>query len=303
LRIEGLLRRRLLAASAFKGGLFGRVDDLMPFEREMLVERRLVSLELARGGVGRAFAISRTHHLAAMVNEEDHLRVQALLPGLDLRRAWTLAAAALAELEEGSGFAFHERLGYLTASPGAVGTGLRASVMLHLPGLALRGAIGQVEQGLGRLGYSLRGVFGDGSEARGDLYRIANESSLGESEGATLDGLAETVQEVVRHEVSARLAVARRETAVLYDHVGRAYGILRFSRLLAEEEALGGLSALACGFRAGLLPGLDGAVLNRLFLDVQPGHLQHRVGGSIEPAGRDMVRAQMVREELGDPGA
>jgi protein arginine kinase len=302
LRVEGMLRGRLLAAGAFRGGLSGRVDDLLPFEREMLVERRLISLELARGGVGRAFAVGRTHHVTAMVNEEDHLRVQALLPGLDLKRAWTLAAAALAQVDDGRGFAFHSRLGYLTSNPGSVGTGLRASVMLHLPGLALRGCMGQVEQGLRRVGLSIGGAFGDGTEARADLYLVANLSTLGEDESAILAGLTDTVQELVRHEIAARLAIVRRETALLYDHIGRAYGILRFSRLLTEEEALGGVSALACGLRTGILPGLDVVALNRLILDIQPGHLQYRLAGAVEPAARDMVRSQIVRAELGDPG-
>lgn len=298
LRVEARLRRSLQAAPAFKGGLLLRVDEALPVEREMLVERRLISPELARGGLGRAFAASRRHHVTAMINEADHLRVQALLPGLDLARAWRLVAATLEQVDDGSGLAFHPRLGYLTSDPGSVGTGLRASVMLHLPGLALRGCIGQIEHALRLLGYHLGGVFGDGSEARGDLYQVANLSTLGEDEEAILRGLDDTLQEVIRHEVSARLALVRSETALLYDHIGRAYGILRFSRLLTEEEALGGLSALACALRLGLLPGLDPAALNRLMLDVQPGHMQHRVDQDVCPQERDMMRALIVREEL-----
>ena len=296
--IEALLMRRLHAATAFHGGVRGRLDDLEPFEREMLVERRLISPELARGGVGRAFAAAPTHHLAALVNEDDHLRLQAVLPGLDLERAWTLAAAALSQLDNGSGFAFDSRLGYLTSSPANVGTGLRASVMLHLPGLALGGLIGQLQQALPHLGCAIRGVFGDGSEAQGDLYQIHNESTLGEGEEAILERLTGVVRKVIGMEQSARLAAARRERSLLYDRIGRAYGILRYARLLTAEEALGGLSALVLGVQAGILPMVRTDALNRLLLEVQPGHLQHRSAGRIEPAAREMLRAHVVREAL-----
>jgi protein arginine kinase len=296
--IEALLTRRLHAAAAFRGGACGRIDDLETFEREMLVERRLISPELARGGAGRAFAVGPTHRLAALVNEEDHLRVQAVLPGLDLERAWTLADAALSQVDKGAAFAFDARLGFLTSSPTNVGTGLRASVMVHLPGLALSGLMGQMQQALPHLGCAIRGVFGDGSEAQGDLYQVYNASTLGETEEAILGRLSEVVREVIGFEQSARLAGVRRERSLLYDHIGRAYGILRFARLLTTEEALGGLSALVCGVRAGVLPGVRTEALNRLLLEVQPGHLQQRSAGRVEPVARDALRAQIVREAL-----
>ena len=296
--LEALLLRRLLAASAFRGGVRGRIDDLEPFEREMLVERRLISPELARGGAGRAFAAAPTHHLAALVNEDDHLRLQAVLPGLDLERAWTMADAALSQVDKGDGFAFDTRLGYLTSSPASVGTGLRASVMLHLPGLALVGQVGQMQQALPHLGCAIRGVFGDGSEAQGDLYQIHNESSFGESEAAILERLGGVVRDVISMEHSARLAAARRERLLLYDRIGRAYGILRCARLLTAEEALGGLSALVFGVQAGILPTVRTDTLNRLLLEVQPGHLQQRSAGRVEPAAREALRAQIVREVL-----
>jgi protein arginine kinase len=296
--IEALLTRRLLAAGALRGGVCGRVDDLEPFEREMLVERRLISPELARGGAGRAFAAGPTHHLAALVNEDDHLRLQAILPGLDLERAWTLAAAALSQVDGGSGFAFDSRLGYLTSSPTQVGTGLRASVMVHLPALALGGQIGQIQQALPHLGCAIRGAFGDGSEAEGDLYQVHNESTLGEDEEAILGRVTSAVREVISCEQSARLAAVRRERSLLYDRIGRAYGILRYARLLTTEEALGGLSALVLGVQAGVLPSLRTDALNRLLLEVQPGHLQQRSAGRVEPAAREALRAQVVREVL-----
>jgi protein arginine kinase len=295
---EASLLRSLRAAAAFRGGLHGRVDDLESAERAMLVERRLVSPELARGGTGRAFAIGPTHHVAALINEDDHLRVQAVLPGLDLERAWAVAAAALGQVDSGGGFAFDSRLGYLTSSPTNVGTGLRASVMLHLPGLALSGYIGPMQQGLPHLGCAIRGVFGDGSEALADLYQISNASTLGESEAAILQQLAGVVRLLISHEHWARLAVVRRERSLVYDHIGRAYGILRYARLLTTEEALGGLSALVLGVQAGLLPAVRPEALNRLLLEVQPGHLQQRVAGRVESFAWESLRADVVREAL-----
>jgi len=172
--------------------------------------------------------------------------------------------------------------------------------MLHLPGLALRGEVGQVEQALTRLGATLRGAFGDGSEAWGDLYQLGNAVSLGENEEATVGRVDELAREVIRHEQSARLGLARRETIRLYDHIGRSYGILRFSRLLTTEEALGGISALVTGVRLGILPTVNLDALNRLLLDVQPGHLRCRAPAETERAEHDVVRADRVREALSE---
>lgn len=299
-RVAEVLGRRVHGCSALRGGPRGRIDRLKPLERELLAERRLISPELARGGPGRSFAAGRTHHLVAMVNEDDHLRLHAILPGLALSRAWTMVSAALAQLGDGSDFAFDTRLGFLTSSPACLGTGMRASVMLHLPGLALRGEVGQVEQALTRLGATLRGAFGDGSEAWGDLYQLGNAVSLGENEEATVGRVDELAREVIRHEQSARLGLARRETIRLYDHIGRSYGILRFSRLLTTEEALGGISALVTGVRLGILPTVNLDALNRLLLDVQPGHLRCRAPAETERAVHDVVRADRVREALSE---
>lgn len=297
--IASTFSRRLRNCSALRGGPHGAMDRLKPGERELLVERRLVEPGFAHGGSSREFAASRTHHLVVTVNDEDHLRVQATLPGLALQRAWGMASGMVTHLGEGGpGFAFDPRLGFLTSDPGDLGTGLRASVMVHLPALAWRGEMVQVRQALAKLGATVQGAFGAGGEAWGDLYEIANASTLGESEDGLIGRLEGLVLEVVRHERDARLSLVRRESVLFYDHVGRSYGILCFSRLLTVEEALGGISALVTGLRVGLLPKVNLDTLNRLLLEVQPGHLRSSVVGDQEPATWDAVRAQRVREAL-----
>ena len=301
-QLAAQLGERLSACAALRGGPRGTVGSLRQDERRLLVERRLLSPDFSACGLGRAFAIAAGHHLVGTANDQDHLRVQAILPGLALERAWTLARAALAQLGNDDAFAFSPRWGYLTLSPRNLGTGLRAAVVVHLPGLAWLDRIAPVRRGLAALGAGLVAMARD-LDGAGDLFAITHDASLGLSEEAILSGLEDLVQAVVRQEQQARLTLARRERLRLYDHIGRSYGIVRFSRQLTLAEALDGLSALVVGARLGILPtpGLDD--LSRMVLEVQPAHLLLGVAGDGPRAQENTLRADRLRELLrGSPG-
>ncbi len=273
------------------------VDDL---SRSVLVERRLISPELSRQGVGSGVVVSANESLGLMVNEEDHLRVQSMRPGLDFGTAWAQAAAVDNALCETFQLAFRSDLGFLTACPTNVGTGLRASAMMHLPGLVLMEQMTGVMNGALRLGFAVRGIFGEGTEATGNLFQISNQSTLGESEEQILARLERLIRQLADHEQNARLRLSRHHRHRLYDHVGRAYGILREARLLTAEEALNCLSAAKLGVELGLFAKIERRTIVALMLAVQPGHLQIRHGETLDSHQRDVVRADMVRSVLRD---
>ncbi|MBN2451380.1 MAG: ATP--guanido phosphotransferase [Lentisphaeria bacterium] len=299
--LERLCRKILREAGAspmLRGGIRRRIAELQEVERDLLVERHLISPGLGRGGPGRAVVIAPNQYLSVLVNEEDHLRIQAVAPGLALDRVARLAGCMERALAADCAFAFDEELGYLTSCPSNLGTGLRASVMLHLPASALCGRIERYAKALQKLGCALRGALGEGSEAVADLYQVSNQSSLGEDETAIVERLQSVVEEIITHENEDRLRLVREERVRLDDTIGRAYGIVRFAGFLNTEEALSGISALIMGLRYGCLRSVSAAVLNRLFLDVQPGHLQALVGRHLAADERDAIRAAHVRAAL-----
>lgn len=278
--------------------------DLGELDRLMLSERRLISREHAAQTAGSGVAIRGDESVSVMVNEEDHLRVQAFRPGLDLRDAWRLADAVDTELQDEAPFAFDARWGYLTACPSNVGTGLRASVMLHLPGLSLMDEMGPVVNGIQKIGLAVRGVWGEGTEASGNLFQVSNQMTLGEREENIIATLEQVARELVEHEKNARRRLMEGRRTVLLDHVGRARGILAHAHILSSKEALDHLSALRLGADAGILKVPDRSRIDELLLRVQPAHLQWREGRVLRPGERDEARARLVRSKLfaGDAG-
>jgi protein arginine kinase len=273
----------------------GALDETM---RAMLCERHLISRELAERGAGAGVVVSQDERMAVMINEEDHLRIQAIMPGMGLARAWEAANAMDLELEQRFDFAFHSRLGYLTACPSNVGTGMRASVMVHLLGLRLTNDLDAVLRALERLRLTVRGVNGEGSEAAGHMFQISNQETLGADETALMDNLLEVVGDVVQQERNARLRLQRDAPEVLLDCVARALAIIQSARIMETDEALDYLSALRLGISMGLVRRLSVMHIDALAINVQPGHLQRRMGTALEPARRDVVRANLMREML-----
>ena len=297
------IRKRLepavLGTPAFRGGTAYAVDRLDELALQELVERRLISHDLADGGAGAGVALSRDGSLSVMFNEEDHLRIQAILPGMDLERAWRMADEADTQIERKVRYAFDETLGYLTACPSNLGTGLRASVMLHLPGLRLAGDLDAVYRAFDALRVEVRGMGGEGSEAAGNLVQVSNQGTLGEDEPHVVAGLLHIVRETVRQERFARRRLLRayRETAV--DYVARSLALLQGARLMGGDEALDCLSALRLGLEWGLLSGVDRKAVAELADGVQPGHLRRMLGGgAADPAERDIARAKWLRDRL-----
>lgn len=267
-------------------------------DRDFLRERHLISNDLAQKMQGSGVVVRADEHLSVMVNEEDHLRLQAVRPGLQLKELWTEINDLDTQIEQHIHFAFSPSLGYLTACPTNVGTGLRASAMLHVPGLRLINEIDPIIKGLTKIGLAVRGLQGEGTEASGNMFQISNQMTLGESEAVIIDRLSRIVTEVAQHESNARARLQEQRGAYIEDYVGRAYGILCHARVLNSREALDMLSALRFGCELGIITNLQIAEVNRLVLYSMPGHLQKSEGRLIPPDERDYVRARLVRETV-----
>lgn len=272
--------------------------ECTPLYRQQLFEDHLISHALLEGRPESAVCMSRDRQRAAMVNEEDHLRIQALRPGLGLREAWADADALDDELERLLDYAFSAALGYLTSCPSNVGTGLRASVLMHLPALVLMNEMDPIVNGLGKIGLAVRGRWGEGTAALGHMFQISNQLTLGMPETRTVEDLEAIVREIAGHEQNARDRLRQERKTFAEDLAARAEGILGAARLMTAQEALERLSELRLGIALGLVPGIGMPQVDRLLLDVQPAHLQAAVGRNMTAEERDVERARRLRDEL-----
>ena len=286
------------ALSMMQDGFSQELDGLDSMQKQVLVERHLISREQAACGEGSAAVVNRKQTLSLMINEEDHLRMQGIRPGLRLREAYDLVAAVDQELEERLEFAFDHELGYISACPTNLGTGMRASSMLHLPGLVLGDQIGQVLQAVGKLGLAVRGFFGEGTESLGNLFQVSNQSTLGESEDTIIRRLERVIGQVAMHEMNARKRLLEDDPEMVFDRVGRAYGTLRHAYVIASKEALNLLSLLRLGAEMGFFPGETVGLCDTLLMEIQPAHLQLHAGRKLSPEQRDTIRAEIIRSRL-----
>ncbi len=277
-----------------------RLDRLEAVERQLLHERHLVSRELAgleqdvRSGAG--LLVQDT--VGAMLNEEDHLRLQGMRSGFDLAATYAAVDRLDAELGQRLAFAFHPEFGYLTSCPTNVGTGLRASVLIHLPGLVLTKEIAKVLQGLGQVGLTFRGLYGEGSEVVGNFFQLSNQTTLGKSERELLDHLGKIVRQVVEYEEQARQVLLRDAPTIIEDKVWRAYALLRYARTLSFEETMNLLSGVRLGVGLGLIDEVGLYALNKLLIFCQPAHLASAEGRSGTDADLAARRAAYVRTLL-----
>jgi len=278
------------------------MGELSPLDRQFLLERRLVSREFCAGEPDSALLLSGDESRAIMVNEEDHLRIQTMRAGFQLGAVWDQIARLDDALAAELPYAFDENLGFLTSCPTNVGTGMRASVMLHLPGLVLADQINPVIQGANRLGLAVRGIFGEGTENLGNLFQVSNQSTLGESETDILARLEAVIRQVISHEKNARLKLLEARRDFLLDHVGRAYGTLRYGYIMSSQETLNSLSALRLGVDMGMVTSTDIHTVNELFMLVQPAHLQKCAGRELSSPERDVFRSSVVRNRLKEQG-
>ncbi|MEO0795031.1 MAG: protein arginine kinase [Verrucomicrobiota bacterium] len=273
------------------------IEKLSDLEKQVLVERHLISRELSAHGAGAGVIVSSDQVAAIMINEEDHLRIQVLRSGYHFDDIWQVIDEIDTALEDKIDYAFSEEIGYLTACPTNVGTGLRASVMMHLPGLVLSSQMEKVVRAVNQLGMVVRGLFGEGSDASGSLFQISNQQTLGESEIEIIRRLGNVIDTIKEQEVNARLRLIENEPQKLADKIGRAYGILQHGHVLSSSEAMNFLSLIRLAVDLGILPVEQRAQVDRLFLESQPGHIQFAARENIDSEGRDIARARMLREE------
>lgn len=275
------------------------LDGQLPLDRRILMERHLISRELADGSGPRAVAFDKSEATSIMVNEEDHLRMQSIRSGLRLRDAFDNLNQLDDELSSRLEFAFDPVYGYLTSCPTNVGTGLRASVMLHLPALVMTQHIEKVFRAVYEMRMTVRGFYGEGTEASGELYQISNQITCGRSEFEILEDMEAAIDAIITYEEKAREELATKERTRLEDRVWRSWGALNNARLMSSDEAMRHLSSLRLGVVMGLLDGIKLEELQRLFLFSQPAHLQRMEGRELGSGDRDMVRAQFLRSRLG----
>jgi len=294
----GHIREKVLAANLVEKEAYFALEDYSALQRHFLVERHLISREHEDGEPGRSVAIGDQEVLSLMVLEEDHMRLQVLKSGFQPEETWRIATGVDDLLEGQLEYAFSPQLGYLTSCPTNVGTGLRCSVMLHLPALVLTRHITKCFQAMAKIGLNVRGLYGEGTEASGDFYQISNQSALGKSEECIVRDLAAVVPEVLKYERNARKTLLSRDRGRIEDRVWRAYAMLKFARILSSDEAMTLLSAMRLGVHTGILEGLDTETVNELFIFSQPAHLQVRVGRDLSPQERDVMRADFFRERL-----
>lgn len=281
-----------------KAGFSDEYTNLSKVRKQVLVERHLISREHAARSTGCGVVVDRKQSISIMINEEDHFRIQGIRPGLNLRSAYQLVDTVDTELERELPYAFSTDFGYLTACPTNLGTGMRASVMLHLPALVITDQISQVVKAVGKIGLAVRGLYGEGTEALGNLFQISNQHTLGESETEIITQIEKVIEGVVRSEVMARAKLKEDSPIHLHDQVGRAYAILRHAHILASKEALNLLSLLRLGADLDIIPDCDRSLLDMLLLEIQPAHLQMEADRELGPEERDIRRAEITRLRL-----
>ncbi|NLK52404.1 MAG: protein arginine kinase [Syntrophomonadaceae bacterium] len=275
------------------------LSELSALDRQILVEKHLISpIHADNTARGRGLAIRDDEAISIMLNEEDHLRIQCLFSGLQVKEAWELANQVDNHLESKLSFAFDERWGYLTVCPTNVGTGMRASVMLHLPALMITNQAQRVLSTLSQIGLAVRGLYGEGTEATGNLFQISNQVTLGLREEELVNNLTAVTGHIIEQERSARQHLLQKARWQLEDRVCRAQGALAYARIMTSEEALSHLSDVRLGVDLGIIKSIDLRTLNELIIMTQPGYLQKLAGQEMSGAARDLKRASIIREKL-----
>lgn len=277
---------------------FVSIRDLTAIEKSVLVEKHLISPLLAKKEGAAATLISENEQVSIMINEEDHIRIQLYFPGLQLTKALTKALELDDWLEEKVSYAFDETRGFLTSCPTNVGTGMRASVMMHLPALAMTKQINRMMPAINQLGLVVRGIYGEGSEALGNLFQISNQITLGKTEEHIIEDLESVVQQLIGHERKARNRILEQSGIELEDRIYRSLGVLEYSRIIESKEAARCLSNVRLGIDLGIIKNVSRNILNELMVLTQPGFLQYFAKKTLTANERDILRASLIRERL-----
>ncbi|MCR9118650.1 MAG: protein arginine kinase [bacterium] len=296
--IEKTIRSRIDQLSETEELHYVNVADLSPLDRQLLVERQLISREHSESEGARGVAIHPNEQVSLMINEEDHLRIQVMHSGLDLQAAWDRINRIDDLIEEEVAYAWHETKGYLTACPTNIGTGMRVSVMLHLPALVITKQIERVFRSLQKISLAVRGLYGEGSQAMGDFYQISNQITLGRSEAELLEQVAEVAPVIIDYERKARQFLVEESRNSLTDKVNRALGILSSATTISSEETMHLLSSLRMGVNLGIIRDLEIPTINKLFIHTQPAHLQKLHGVELSTSDRNVERANYLQRHL-----
>jgi len=298
IKVLEMIRPAVISLPEMKDSFSENMDSLSTLDKQILVERHLISREHAAKTAGSGLVLNRDETLCFMINEEDHLRMQALRPGLQLKQAWTAIDQADSQLEKRLEYAFAADLGYLTACPTNLGTGIRVSAMLHLPGLVLAEQINPIISSVNKLGLAVRGLYGEGTEALGNVFQVSNQMTLGESEVSIVERLEKVLSQIIEHEENARASLIEKKPKIVYNHIGRAYGILANAHSISSKETMNLLSLMRLGVDLELFPGVDRALVEQMFMTTQPAHLQKQHSEKLSAEERDVLRADMVRDAL-----
>ncbi len=273
-----------------------QMSELTQEEAVSLVERHLVSPEFISDRQGRGLLLLDDESVSIMINEEDHVRIQVINSGMKLEEAFDLADKIDTLLDEQLDFAFNDKLGYLTQCPTNIGTGMRASLMLHLPALQESGAMGKIGASLSKLGLVIRGLYGEGTEPSGAIYQLSNQVTLGISEREAINNLRDIAFQLVVQERNSREALSRNINVL--DAIYRSYGIMLYAKLMSNDECMKLISNVRFGVEMGLFDNIDFDTLNRLIIEIQPATLMKNIGKKLTPAERDRIRAELVRTAI-----
>ncbi len=296
--LERHINKKLEQAETTKPLKYFELQDLSSIDRQFLVERHLISREHAFGKGPRGVSISSDENLSIMVNEEDHLRIQGLRSGFQLRDNWEEVNQLDSAIEQQLDYSYSPKFGYLTICPTNVGTGLRASVMLHLPALVMTQQIEKVFQAVSKINLAVRGLYGEGTKASGDFYQISNQQTLGKSEEEIIQNIESVIPQIVKFERTVRETLLENKREIIEDKACRAQAMLRSARIINSEEAMDLLSVVRLGVNLNLIPDLKVQTINELFILSQPAHLQKIETKELNASQRDVTRATLIRDRL-----
>lgn len=298
LAVDQMVTGVLLDEADHQNYAYLRMSDLPKLDREILVEKHLISPQLTNLNRQGAVILSEDETVSTMVNEEDHIRIQCIFPGLQLEEALKKANEVDDLLEEELPYAFDEQFGYLTSCPSNTGTGMRASVMMHLPALTMTKQIARIIPAISRMGIIVRGSYGEGSKALGNVYQVSNQVTLGKTEFEIIEELRNVTTRLIAHEHKARKNLLEKSKTALEDRLYRSLGTLVYARLLQSGEAAKCLSDVRLGIDLGLIEGVDVSIMNELMIFMQPGFLQKYANAELTQEERDIFRAKLFRARL-----
>ncbi|MFH0855550.1 MAG: protein arginine kinase [Candidatus Omnitrophota bacterium] len=274
------------------------LTEIDNIDKQFLVERHLMSLEHARKADNKALVVDDEEIVSIMINEEDHIRMQVMQSGFNLFEAWNIIKVIDDDLARELNFAFLANWGYLTACPTNAGTGMRGSVMLHLPGLVMSRSIDRVMAAIAKLSFTTRGLYGEGTQAMGNFFQISNQISLGPSEDEIIESINSLIRQIIEQEKQARESLLAKNGPLLEDRINRSLGILRSARIISSQETIELLSMVRLGCDLGLIKDIDRQSINELFIITQPAHLQKIENRKLSSEERDLKRAELIREKL-----